>query len=94
MTGALLGAIYLVALGCFLGLDILGKIPATLYALVLAAVGATLAVAFIGPLYLLGGAFPSRSEGGLPGVALVLASAAAGGGVVAVSRLVGAYKRR
>ncbi len=93
MTGVLLVAIYVLALGWFLGLDILGKIPPTLYAMILAGLGVLAAVGMVGALYLLGDEIPSRTEGGLPGVALVLAGAAAGGGLVALGRLLGAFRR-
>ena len=54
MTGAVLGAIYLLALAVFLGLDIISKVPPTLYALVLAGLGMLSAVSLVGAFHLLG----------------------------------------
>jgi NAD(P) transhydrogenase subunit alpha len=93
MTGAVLAAIYIVALSFFLGLDIIKKVPATLYGLVLAGLGALAAVSLVGSLSLLG---PGVS--GAPAVAarlgLGMAVAAAVGGTLALGRMMGAFAKK
>ena len=94
MTAAVLVAIYLVALSCFLGLDIISKVPPTLYAVVLAGLGALAAVSLVGGFHLLATG-SARGHAELLGrVALCLAAGAAVGGVVAIGRMLTAFDRR
>ena len=95
MTAGLLLSVYLAALAAFLGLDILSKVPATMYALVLAALGAVCAVALVGSFHLDAQA-TSENSASLATAAAVLGGAAAGGGLVAARRLARAFvsKRR
>ena len=95
MTGALLVAIYVAALGCFLGLDILARVPATLHAAVLAALGALAGVGLIGAMALFGGS-PLAAAGSpaLRALGLILAGAAVGGGLLAASKGAAVYRAR
>jgi NAD(P) transhydrogenase subunit alpha len=93
MTGAVLAAIYIIALAFFLGLDIINKVPATLYALVLAGLGALAAVSIVGALALL-----TPGALGAPAIAARLglgAAAAAGvGGTLALGRMMAAFAKK
>lgn len=86
MTPVLLISLYFLALTAFLGLDIISKVPATMYALVVATLGVLTAVVLVGalqvvrlPLAPAGGALATWGAG--------LAAAAAGAGMVAIGRL-------
>jgi hypothetical protein len=94
MTGVLLVAIYLVALSFFLGLDILARVPQTLYAVVVAGLGAVIALAlFVSAMPTQEAHAPaSVSVGGL--ASLLGASFAMFAGVGAMSRLLGAFKKK
>jgi len=90
MTAVLLVSLYFIALTAFLGLDILSKVPATMYALVVAALGTLSAVAVVGALYVTVRATSSAANG------LGLASAglgafAAGAGLTSIGRLLKAF---
>jgi NAD(P) transhydrogenase subunit alpha len=90
MTAVLLVSLYFLALTAFLGLDILSKVPATMYALVLAALGALSAVAVVGALYVTVQA--TSSTGSALGLASAgLGAAAAGAGLASIGRLVRAF---
>jgi NAD(P) transhydrogenase subunit alpha len=92
MTGAVLVAIYLVALALFLGLDIISKVPQTLYAVVIAGLGALAGVSVVGGLHLVAAA---RAElpASLGQVAVGVAATAGVAGAMAVGRLLGAFKK-
>jgi hypothetical protein len=93
MTGVLLVSLYFMALTAFLGLDILSKVPATMYALVLAALGALSAVALVGALYV--GVIAASAAGGTLAMASAgLAAVAAGAGLTSLGRLVRAFARK
>jgi NAD(P) transhydrogenase subunit alpha len=94
MTGAVLVAIYIVALSFFLGLDIISKVPPTLYALVLAGLGAVAAVSLVGALAFLASGYAAGPSGALGRVALGAAAAAAVGGTVALGRMAAAFTKR
>jgi hypothetical protein len=89
MTAVWLVSLYFVALSTFLGLDIVGKVPATMYALVLVALGTLAAVAIVGAFYIQAYA-AALDDDGLRFLAIgsaALASAAAGAGLVAIGRI-------
>lgn len=91
MTGALLIAVYLIALAGFLGLDIVARVPATLWGPTLAALGALAGVTLVGAVELLG----TPAGGGTLGwLAVGLGAAATSGGAVASWRLLSAYRPR
>jgi NAD(P) transhydrogenase subunit alpha len=93
MTGVLLVSLYFIALTAFLGLDILSKVPATLYALVLAALGTLSAVVMVGALYLT--SFATSSTTSMLGYASAgLGALAAGAGLGAMGRLTRAFARK
>ena len=93
MTGVLLVSLYFIALTAFLGLDILSKVPATMYALAVAALGTVSAVAIVAALYV-----PVRDPA--PGseqlslVAAGLAAVVAGAGLASLGRLLRAFARK
>jgi NAD(P) transhydrogenase subunit alpha len=90
MTAVLLVSLYFIALTAFLGLDILSKVPATLYALALAALGTLSAVAVVGALYVtVRAASPVSSGLGL--AAAGLGAVAAGAGLTSIGRLLKAF---
>jgi hypothetical protein len=91
MTAVLLVSLYFLAVTTFLGLDILSKVPATLYALVLAALGTLSAVAVVGALYVTVRAGTSPAANGLGLAAAGLGAAAAGAGLTSLGRLVKAF---
>jgi NAD(P) transhydrogenase subunit alpha len=93
MTGALIISLYFLALTIFLGLDIISKVPATLYALVVAALGTLSAVAVIGALYVTMRAASSTSST-LGLAAAGLGAFAAGAGLASMGRLVRAFARK
>lgn len=92
MTAALLVGVYLVALSFFLGLDIVGKVPPTLYAIVLAGLGALCGVTVVGGLHLAARATGTPSTLGL--AAAGLAGAAVVGGLFTVGRLAQTFVRK
>jgi NAD(P) transhydrogenase subunit alpha len=92
MTGAVLIAIYLLALALFLGLDIVARVPPTLYAVVLAGLGALAGVALLAGLRL--GAVPTGGTPVLAQLATALGAAAAVGGALAAGRSVGTMARK
>lgn len=93
MTGVLLVSLYFIALSAFLGLDILGKVPATMYPLVLTALGAISAVGLVGALFITSRSTSSTTNA-LGLAAAGLAAAAAGAGAVAIGRLVSGFARK
>ena len=92
MTAVLLVSLYFVALSAFLGLDIISKVPVTMYPLVLAALGALAAVGVVGALPLIARGGTPASGFGL--AALGCGAAAAGAGLAALGRLVRPFARR
>jgi NAD(P) transhydrogenase subunit alpha len=93
MTGVLIVSLYFLALTLFLGLDILSKVPATMYALVLAALGTLSAVAIVGAVYVtVLAASSTTSAMGL--AAAGLGATAAGAGLASMGRLLRAFDRR
>jgi NAD(P) transhydrogenase subunit alpha len=91
VTAVLLVSVYLFALACFLGLDVLGKVPPNLYAVVLAGVGALAGVTVVVGLSFepaVAGAGPAR----LWQLGVGCAAAAVGGGLVAVARLARGFR--
>ncbi|HXU80863.1 MAG TPA: proton-translocating transhydrogenase family protein [Polyangia bacterium] len=93
MTAVLLVSLYFVALTAFLGLDILSKVPATMYALALAALGTLSAVGVVGALYVTVRA--TSSTGSSLGIAAAgLGAAAAGAGLASIGRLLRAFAPR
>lgn len=86
MSTVLLFSLYFLALTLFLGLDLLGRVPPTLYALVLAGLG----VLGVGGAV---GAWRDPGGGGRLAAAF-LAGAAMAAGVVAIGRLVAPYRKR
>jgi hypothetical protein len=84
--------VYLFALACFLGLDVLGKVPPNLYALVLAGVGSLTGVAAAVGLAVEPASF-GVANARIANVAVGLAAAAAGGGLVAVARLASGFRK-
>jgi NAD(P) transhydrogenase subunit alpha len=93
MTGVVLVSLYFVALTVFLGLDILGRVPASLYALALAALGTLAGVAIVGGLWVTVRAVSATSSN-LGLAAVGLGGAAAGAGVASVGRLLHAFARK
>ena len=87
MTAALLVAVYLAVLAGFLGLDIITRVPPTLYAAVLAGLGALAGVGVVAAMQA-----GARSADGpahiLAVIAAALAGGAVGGGLAAVGRVV------
>jgi hypothetical protein len=95
MTGVLLVSLYFIALTAFLGLDILGKVPATMYALALAALGTLSAVVIVGALYLPAHSHTSPSLGcslGYTGAGV--GALAAGAGITSLGRLLRVHARK
>jgi hypothetical protein len=93
MTGVLLVSLYFIALTAFLGLDILSKVPATMYALVLAALGTLSAVGLVGALFVtVRAASPASSALGI--AAAGAGALAAGAGLASMGRLVRAFARK
>jgi NAD(P) transhydrogenase subunit alpha len=90
MTAVFLVSLYFIALTTFLGLDILSKVPATMYALVVAALGALSAVAVVGALYVTVRAASSAANG-LGLAAAGLGAVAAGAGLTSMGRLAKAF---
>jgi len=93
MTAVLLVSLYFIALTAFLGLDILSKVPASMYALALAALGTLSAVGVVGALYVIAQT-TSPASGGLGMVAAGMAATAAGAGLASIGRLLRAYARK
>ena len=93
MTGVLLVSLYFIALTAFLGLDILAKVPATMYALALAALGTLSAVSLVGALYVIAQTTEPAS-GGLGMVAIFGSAVAAGAGLASIGRLLRAFARK
>jgi H+-translocating NAD(P) transhydrogenase subunit alpha len=93
MTGALLVAFYLLALALFLGLDIVGKVPAALYATLIAALGALSGVTVLAGVYLQGPRAVSGAAGlGRVGMGVGLVAAVAG--LTAMGRLLASYHKK
>ncbi len=90
MTAVLLVAVYFLALTTFLGLDIISRVPPTLYALVLAGLGALTAIGLVGAFQV--AALPGGDAVGTWASGLVGASA--GAGLVSVGRLLRANARK
>jgi NAD(P) transhydrogenase subunit alpha len=90
VTAVLLITVYLIALTTFLGLDIVSRVPPTLYALVLAGLGALTAVSVVGAFHV--GALPGGDP--LAAGTAALAGMSAGGGLVVVGRLLRASGRK
>lgn len=93
MTGVLLISLYFIALTAFLGLDIIGKVPATMYALVLATLGTLAAVIIVGAFRVTALA-ASPLGTGLGLAAAGLAAVAAGAGLGAIGRLLQPFTRK
>ena len=97
MTPVLLLSLYFIALTAFLGVDIIAKVPVTMYASVIAVLGAVGGVVVVGAIYLRAGTagvdLPDARE--WLGTAGVFAgAAAAGAAVAAMGRLLPSFARR
>jgi NAD(P) transhydrogenase subunit alpha len=86
MTGVVLVCIYLIVLASFLGWDMITKVPPTLYGVVLAAIGTLAAAGLVSALYV--------PWDGWTGAAVALASFGAGGGLVALGRLLHPFTKK
>ncbi len=86
MTGGLLLGIYLVVLATFLGWDLVGKVPATMYALILGGAGTVSGVVILAALYV--------PWDGCSGIAVTLAAAGAVGGMTALTRSADAFHKK
>jgi hypothetical protein len=93
MTAVVLVSCYFVALATFLGLDIISKVPATLYPLVLAALGTVAAVSVVGGVLVASRATVPAS-GALGAAAAAVGAAAAGAGLASLARVVKPHLRR
>jgi H+-translocating NAD(P) transhydrogenase subunit alpha len=93
MTAVLIVSLYFLALTVFLGLDILAKVPATMYALVLAALGTLSGVVLVGAIHVtIKGASDTSSLFGL--VSAGLGAVAIGAGLSSMGRLLRAFDRK
>lgn len=93
MTAVLVVSFYFLALTVFLGLDILSKVPATMYALVLAALGTLSGVAMVGAVHVtIRGATDTSSHLGL--LSAGLGAVAIGAGLSSMGRLLRAFDRK
>lgn len=90
MTGVLIVSLYFIALTAFLGLDIISKVPATMYALVLATLGTLTAVIVVGAAQVTALA-TSALGSGLGLAAAGVGAAAAGAGLGAMGRLLAPF---
>jgi hypothetical protein len=96
MTAVWLVSLYFIALSGFLGLDIISKVPATMYALVLVALGTMSAVTIVGAFYIQSFA-TSLGDNRLCYLAFgsaALGAAAAGAGLVGIGRIFGGLVRK
>lgn len=93
MSAVVLVSLYFVALSAFLGLDILGKVPATLYPLVVAALGTVSAVGLVGALAVAVRS-TSRTGDALAIAAGACGALAAGAGLASLGRLARAVARK
>jgi hypothetical protein len=93
MTPVLLVSCYFIALAAFLGLDILSKVPASLYALVLAALGVVVGVVMVGG-WLVATSASLSSSAGLGAASIAVGAAGAGAGLGAAFRLSRALVKR
>jgi hypothetical protein len=93
MTGVLIISLYFIALTAFLGLDIIGKVPATMYALVLATLGTLAAVIIVGAFHVTALA-TSPLATGLGLAAAGVGAVAAGAGLGAIGRLLQPFTRK
>lgn len=93
MTAVLIVSLYFLALTIFLGLDIIAKVPATLYPLVVAALGVLSAVGIVGAVRATVQEV-SPASGTLGLVSAGLAAAAVGAGLASMSRLLRAFDRK
>jgi len=87
MSPWLLVVIYVLVLGAFVGLELIGKLPPTLHVPLISATSGAAAIVLIAPLEL-----PAELSGlstGLSGAAIGLAAMAAVGGISAASGLLG-----
>jgi len=93
MNAVLIVSFYFIALTAFLGLDIISKVPATMYALVLAALGTVAAVALVGSFHVTSESVSPVGSGlGLAGAGV--GAAAAGAGLASIGRLLRAFARK
>jgi hypothetical protein len=93
LTAVVLVSLYFLALTAFLGLDVLGKVPVSLVALVTAALGGTAAVVVVAA-FALSGRTPAASGPTLALLAAGLGAAAAGAALTALGRLSGPWARK
>jgi NAD(P) transhydrogenase subunit alpha len=86
MTGVVLVSIYLIVLASFLGLDLVTKVPPTLYGVVLAAVGVLAGTSLVSVVYV--------AWDGWTGAAVGMAAFGSAGGLVALGQLLRAFNRK
>jgi NAD(P) transhydrogenase subunit alpha len=86
MTGGLLISLYLFTLAAFLGMDVIRKVPPTLYGALAAAVGAAAALAVVVALPSAGASRPGVAAA-LTTVAVMIGSAGVVGGLLRLRRL-------
>jgi len=91
MTSGLLISLYLFTLAAFLGLDVVRKVPPTLYGALAAGMGAAAAIVLVLTLFAAGalaaGPLPVGTVGSLVTVAVIAATAGVTGGLVRLWRL-------
>jgi NAD(P) transhydrogenase subunit alpha len=85
MTGGLLISLYLFTLAAFLGLDVVRRVPPTLYAALAAGMGAVAALAVVLALPAAGASAPGVTAS-LTTVAVMLGTAGVVGGLVRLRR--------
>ena len=97
MSAVVLVSLYFLALTAFLGLDVLGKVPVSLIALVTAALGAVAGVvvvaAYVVTDHAAAAATPALGRG-LGLAAGALGAAAAGAAIATMGRLLGPWVRK
>jgi hypothetical protein len=89
VTPLLLFALYILALGAFLGLDIISRVPPTLYAVTLSGLGTLCAVVLVGVF----GTAAGQSGALMTAVSAGMAGVTAGAGLEALGRLLQGRKK-
>jgi hypothetical protein len=93
VTGVAIVSLYFLALTAFLGLDLLGKVPARMHALALAVLGTLTAVIALGALRATQATAAPKLMTGLGLAALALGAVAAGAGLGAIGRIIQPFLR-
>ena len=94
MTGTLLIGIYVFVLSCFVGFEIITKVPPTLHTPLMSGANAISGITIVGAIYAAGKTGDPKLSAILGGVAVAMATINCVGGFMVTDRMLGMFGKK